>query len=168
MLLTKLQHWRYCHMFMVAWLTMTGFGLDDRIYWHLLLQSLLIKINYNNSQSIFSRPLLPWLPRTRPILIPVLRLLIYDWTTYIVSRRIRRKHIRYPAMDMCEPHGKHLFCCQKCVLIGPLPSNGSTFHNLIYTYPPPLTEMSTRNIKKRNLGGKGRPARRADNLAAIC
>jgi hypothetical protein len=27
----------------------------------------------------------------------------------------------------------------------------------------PLTEMSTRNI----LGGKGRPARRADNLAAI-
>jgi hypothetical protein len=27
----------------------------------------------------------------------------------------------------------------------------------------PLTEMSTRNI----LGGKGRPARKADNLAAI-
>jgi hypothetical protein len=32
----------------------------------------------------------------------------------------------------------------------------------------PLTEMSTRNLKKENLGGKGRPARRADNLAAIC
>jgi hypothetical protein len=28
----------------------------------------------------------------------------------------------------------------------------------------PLTEMSTRNIP----GGKNRPARRADNLAAIC
>jgi hypothetical protein len=28
----------------------------------------------------------------------------------------------------------------------------------------PLTEMSTRNI----LGGKARPARRADNLTAIC
>jgi hypothetical protein len=29
---------------------------------------------------------------------------------------------------------------------------------------PPLTEMSTRNLS----GGKGRPARKADNLAAIC
>jgi hypothetical protein len=28
----------------------------------------------------------------------------------------------------------------------------------------PLTEKSTRNL----LGGKGRPAREADNLAAIC
>jgi hypothetical protein len=28
----------------------------------------------------------------------------------------------------------------------------------------PLTEMSTRNI----LGGKGLPARKADNLTAIC
>jgi hypothetical protein len=28
----------------------------------------------------------------------------------------------------------------------------------------PLTEMSTRNIP----GGKGRPARKADNLTAIC
>jgi hypothetical protein len=28
----------------------------------------------------------------------------------------------------------------------------------------PLTEMSTRNLP----GGKGRPARRADNLSAIC
>jgi hypothetical protein len=31
----------------------------------------------------------------------------------------------------------------------------------------PLTEMSTRNLKKKP-GGKGRPARRDDNLAAIC
>jgi hypothetical protein len=28
----------------------------------------------------------------------------------------------------------------------------------------PLTEMSTRNL----LGGKGRPARKADNLTPIC
>jgi hypothetical protein len=36
----------------------------------------------------------------------------------------------------------------------------------------PLTEMSARDLKKKkrkkNLGGKGRTARRADNLAAIC
>jgi hypothetical protein len=31
-----------------------------------------------------------------------------------------------------------------------------------------LKEMSTRNLKKETWGGKGRPARRADNLAAIC
>jgi hypothetical protein len=36
-------------------------------------------------------------------------LLIYDWTTYIVSRRTHRKHIRCPAMDICEPYRKHLF-----------------------------------------------------------
>jgi hypothetical protein len=32
---------------------------------------------------------------------------------------------------------------------------------------PPLTEMSTRNLKKKT-GGKVRPALRSDNLAAIC
>jgi hypothetical protein len=35
----------------------------------------------------------------------------------------------------------------------------------------PLTEMSTRNLKKKKRkkpGGKVRPALRADNLAAIC
>jgi hypothetical protein len=32
----------------------------------------------------------------------------------------------------------------------------------------PLTEMSTRNLKKKKPGGKVRQARRADNLAAIC
>jgi hypothetical protein len=31
----------------------------------------------------------------------------------------------------------------------------------------PLTEMSTRNLKKKERGGKVPPARRADNLAAI-
>jgi hypothetical protein len=35
--------------------------------------------------------------------------LIYDWTTYIVSRRIHRKQIRCPTMDICEPHRKRLF-----------------------------------------------------------
>jgi hypothetical protein len=31
----------------------------------------------------------------------------------------------------------------------------------------PLTEISTRDLKKKKPGGKGRPARRADNFAAI-
>jgi hypothetical protein len=37
------------------------------------------------------------------------KLLIYDWTTYIVSRRNHTKHIRCPAMDICEPHRKRRF-----------------------------------------------------------
>jgi hypothetical protein len=45
---------------MGVWLVITGFGLDDRIYWRLLLQSLLITLNYNSSQK--------WLPKTRSIL----------------------------------------------------------------------------------------------------
>jgi hypothetical protein len=32
----------------------------------------------------------------------------------------------------------------------------------------PLTEMSTRILKKKKPGGEVRPSRRADNLAAIC
>jgi hypothetical protein len=34
------------------------------------------------------------------------------WFTYIFSRRIHRKHIHFPAMDICEPHRKHrsLYC----------------------------------------------------------
>jgi hypothetical protein len=38
-----------------------GFVLDYWIYWQLLLQSLLITINYKYSQSIFYRTLLFWL-----------------------------------------------------------------------------------------------------------
>jgi hypothetical protein len=30
----------YCHVSGVPWLIITGFGLDDWIYWHLLVQSL--------------------------------------------------------------------------------------------------------------------------------
>jgi hypothetical protein len=61
----------YCHVLMAPWLIITGFGLDFLTPY---LQSLLITINYNGSQSIFSRSLLPWLPRTRSILLLVLRL----------------------------------------------------------------------------------------------
>jgi hypothetical protein len=49
-------------------------------------------------------------------------LLIYDWTTYIVQKRIRRKQNRCPATDICEPHTKYLFLC--CIYSA-LYSNGS-------------------------------------------
>jgi hypothetical protein len=38
----------YCHVFMAPWRIITRFGLDDCIYWQLLLQSLVITINYKN------------------------------------------------------------------------------------------------------------------------
>jgi hypothetical protein len=44
----------YCNNVTSLWLVS---GLDDWIYWRLLLQSLIITINYNNSQSVFSRTL---------------------------------------------------------------------------------------------------------------
>jgi hypothetical protein len=86
----------YCHEFMTPWLIITGSGLDDWIYWQLLLQSLVITINYKNSPILFRRTLLPWLPRARPILILVLRLPDF-WSTktdsYILSARTTyRKH----------------------------------------------------------------------------
>jgi hypothetical protein len=57
-----------CHDFMAPWLIITGSGLDYWIYWQLILQSLVITINYKNSQSIISRTLLPWLQTTRSVL----------------------------------------------------------------------------------------------------
>jgi hypothetical protein len=59
--------------------------------------------------------------------------LIWFCTTYIVSRRAYRKHIRCPAMDICELYRKHLFFCQKCVFIGPLPSNRYICYNINQT-----------------------------------
>jgi hypothetical protein len=42
----------------VTWRIITDSGLGDWIYWHLLLQSLLITINYNISQSMTAYELL--------------------------------------------------------------------------------------------------------------
>jgi hypothetical protein len=77
-----------------------------------LTSSVTVSPNHNQLQelTIFSRTLLPWLPRTRTIPFAFYDwLLIYDWTTYRVSKRIHRRHILYPAMDTCELHRKYLF-----------------------------------------------------------
>jgi hypothetical protein len=39
--------YKYCHVSRVLWWIVTGSELDDWIYWHLLLQSLLFTINYS-------------------------------------------------------------------------------------------------------------------------
>jgi hypothetical protein len=42
----------YCHVTGVPWLILTGSRLDDWIYWHLLLQSLLFTINYSATANL--------------------------------------------------------------------------------------------------------------------
>jgi hypothetical protein len=84
--------------------------------------------------------------------------LILFCTTYIVSTWIHRKHIRCPALDICEPHRKYvlqyLFYCCLCVFQAlpknrypivlhvcfcgtvfsdPLTSNGHMYHNIYLT-----------------------------------
>jgi hypothetical protein len=81
----------YCQVFMVPRSIITGFGLDDWIYWRLLVQSLLNTMDYIT--------VLSWLLRTRSILIlDYDSLLICDCTNYIASRRIHRKH-RLPSNE---------------------------------------------------------------------
>jgi hypothetical protein len=85
-----------CHEFMAPWRIITVCGWDDWIYWHCLLQSRLITINL--------------LPRTRSIRSHLLQSdLTRFYTTYIVSSRTYRKHIRCPSMNICERNRKHLF-----------------------------------------------------------
>jgi hypothetical protein len=49
-------------------------------------------------------------------------------------------------MDICEPHRKHLFCCQECVFIGPLPSNGSTWHDISIIYFEVFTAVTAEMV----------------------
>jgi hypothetical protein len=88
------------------------------------LQTLLIAINYNASQPIYSLTLLPGL--CEDSLHSHFRTtshLIMFCTTYIVSRRIHRKHVPCSGMDICESHTKHLLLY--CRIYSALHSNGS-------------------------------------------
>jgi hypothetical protein len=49
----------------------------------------------------------------------------------VLSRGGPIVNIRCPAMDICEPHRKHLFCYQAFMFIGPLPSSVSTWHTML-------------------------------------
>jgi hypothetical protein len=79
-------------------------GFIDSIVVH----SLLTTINYNNSQLVFSRTL-PWLSRTRSILVLRLSPLYFVLCPLIIHRH--------------GPLGKHV-TSQECVFCGSLPSNG--------------------------------------------
>jgi hypothetical protein len=109
-------------------------GTDD----HILLSQIRDSPNLEGQVRIFISPRtgclrhgVPFLspPTTRKAAVEVdpasIRewLLIYDWTNYIVLRRFHRKHNRYPAMVICEPHRKHhfLYCC----IYNALHSNGN-------------------------------------------
>jgi hypothetical protein len=66
---------------MAPWLTITGVWIGWLDLLTPSLQSVLITIIYNNWQSIFSRTLLPWPPRSRSILV----LLILIWVESYVT-----------------------------------------------------------------------------------
>jgi hypothetical protein len=96
----------YSYVFIARWPIILGSRLDVIPP----LQSLWITFNYINSQSIFSRTLLPWLPRTRSILVLLLSYSPTDsWFT--TGLLIHRKYIRCPEMYICEPPRKHIFLC---------------------------------------------------------
>jgi hypothetical protein len=68
---------------------------------------------------------------------------VVGWDTMLQARRSRdRIPMRWIFFNLPNPSSRNM-------------ALGST---------QPLTEMSTRNIP----GGKGRPARKADNLTAVC
>jgi hypothetical protein len=67
---------KYCLVSRVPWLVMTGCGLDDWIYWHLLLQSLITAHNR-------------WLPKTRSI--PY-------WTTSVFSSSVTELVLIYESV----------------------------------------------------------------------
>jgi hypothetical protein len=96
-----------CHIFRAPWLIMTSSGLDDWVYWHLPVLSLLIIINYNK-----------WLPKARSIYIHIPFILNSSsfWTeliTFELDSLIATLH---------GPHGEHgLYCC-KSLFRAPLPS----------------------------------------------
>jgi hypothetical protein len=90
------------NMFWIGWLDL----LPPSLY------NLLFTINYKNSQSIFSRTLLPWLSRAHPILVLVL------WLTplYFV--------VLYSLPSYNSSIRKTRVTCQECVFIGSLLING--------------------------------------------
>jgi hypothetical protein len=56
----------FCHAFMAPWLMITGSGLDDWIYWHLPLQSVITARDW-------------WLPNTRSIPSWTTSVFCCDW-----------------------------------------------------------------------------------------
>jgi hypothetical protein len=134
-------------MCIASWLLITGSGLDDWGYWHLLLQSLLITINYSTVANLHTSQI----TRTRCILVLIL------WLTPLHSCSIL---LQLPASEFDSlitmwhgPHGKHsLLCwwslftmplhssrypsivesvCFMIVFIELLPNNGSTCHSIL-------------------------------------
>jgi hypothetical protein len=99
-----------------------GFGLDLLT---LLLQSLVITINYNNSTISLELNPSSLTAEDSPHSCSYF---ILFFTTYIGLRQTQRKHIYCPAMDICKPHRKDLlqqwFCC--CMhIVWALPRNWS-------------------------------------------
>jgi hypothetical protein len=156
----------------------THSGIDDWIYWQLLLQSIVFTNNSKNSGSIFSRIVFPGLPETSWRLIYDCTdwrlqcewIPLYEWTSYIVSRRTRRKHIRYcwevfsarcvtTNTARTTEDTAPLLLTYVCwnVFTELLPSNRSMRHNRVYwVQKQGRIELQGKNFLTRNLNSKNR------------
>jgi hypothetical protein len=77
-------------------------------------------------------------------------------------KRVNPVEIGYAVEALCyKLEGRRFESRMRWVFFN-LPNPSS--HTMVLGSTQPLTEMSTRNLP----GGKKRPARRADNLTAIC
>jgi hypothetical protein len=112
---------------MAPWRITTGSGLNDWIYWRLLVQFLWITINYNRSNK--------WMPKTRSILILTLRptseLPASELDSYNHFARTLQKHSLYcwPTLFSAPlPSKRYLTVLRVCfwgnVFSHPLPNNG--------------------------------------------
>jgi hypothetical protein len=164
-LVNDLESDTYCHVFIVPWLIITGFWVG---WLDLVTPSCMISqsVTMTHSQSSGVPSFLECLGPAPFSFSFCDWLLSFDWTTYIVSRRIHKEHVHRPAMDTCEQHRKHLFlyCCIysafhsnglvriRCcgnVFTAPLPRNGSICHSIFeylkknYTWSANIRNVSS-------------------------
>jgi hypothetical protein len=90
------------NVFMTPWPIRTGFGLDDRIYWHLLLESLLITANYSSIAN------LPISQITRTLSILVLRCTPLYANSHSDSVQSRGGHIENSSVAQQWIYANHI------------------------------------------------------------
>jgi hypothetical protein len=99
---------------MGAWLITMGSGLHDWIYWHLLVQSRLIPINYNSSQSDCIR--------LAPFSFSFFFSFSFSSFPSFQNCQLRNLTLLYP---LCTDPAENSLYCRQSLFTAPFPSNRS-------------------------------------------